>query len=515
MADNTNEFRFKSSTRNAMAAVITQTVMGVISFVERMVFNQYFISDYLGFYSLFTNIISILSVAELGLSVAISYALYAPFANDDFEEITALLSYYKKIYRTVGSIILAGGLIFIPFLQYLVKTDVPIESVTIFFIMFLLNTVFEYFFSYKTILFSANQRNYVTTLIINVCRTITYALQILVSIFTQNFYLYTLSLLILTIIRCVVINLIANKEYSFIKHKPNKISKENKKVIFKNVKGLIATRIGNVISDSTNSLLISAMVGSSVLGLYSNYQMITSGLLGFNRTIPNAITASLGNIGATESSEHVADSFKYIDMCYYILYGIMSVVLLNIINPVISIFFGAERCLPFSSALLICILFYIRNTKDLFNTYKSSLGLYWYDRYRPLITGISDLILSIVLGRFMGFNGIILGTIIAYTVIDLWVEPLIIFHKGFHTSSRKTIATIMLRLVFIVCLMILTHYISNLIPATGILALILKFLASLLMISIVFYVIYHKNKYVTESIKAIRKYIFHKENSNG
>ena len=115
----------------------------------------------------------------------------------------------------------------------------------------------------------------------------------------------------------------------------------------------------------------------------------------------------------------------------------------------------------------------------------------------------------------MGFNGIILGTIIAYTVIDLWVEPLIIFHKGFHTSSRKTIATIMLRLVFIVCLMILTHYISNLIPATGILALILKFLASLLMISIVFYAIYHKNKYVTESIKAIRKYIFHKENSNG
>ena len=515
MANNTNEFRFRNSTKNAVTAVITQIAMGVISFIERMVFNQYFISDYLGFYSLFTNIISILSVAELGLSVAISYALYAPFANDNFEEVTALLAYYRKIYRTVGIIILIGGLFFIPFLPYLIKTTVPIKSVTIFFIIFLLNTVFEYFFSYKTILFSASQRNYITTLIINICRTVTYILQILISIFTQNFFLYTLCLLVLTIIRCAIVNIIANKEYSFIKQKPNKISKENKKIIFKNIKGLIATRIGNVISDSTNSLLISAMVGSSILGLYSNYQMITSGLLGFNRTIPNAITASLGNIGATESSEHVADSFKYIDMCYYILYGTMSVVLLNIINPIISLFFGAERCLPFSSALLICILFYIRNIKDLFNTYKSSLGLYWYDRYRPLITGISDLTLSIILGSFMGFNGIILGTIIAYTVIDLWVEPLIIFHRGFHTSSKKTIAVIMLRLIFIVCLMIFTHYVSNLITAKGILALALKFFVSLLIIIFVFYAIYHKNKYVTESIKAIRKYIFHKGNSNG
>ena len=508
MANNTNEFRFKSSTRNAMTAVITQIVMGVVSFVERMAFNQCFISDYLGFYSLFLNIISILSVAELGISVAISFALYAPFAEDNFSEITAILAYYKKIYRTVGTIILVGGLIFIPFLQFLVKTDVPMAAVSIFFVIFLLNTVFEYYFSYKTILFSASQRDYVSTLITNLCRTATYALQIAVSLLTQNFYLYSLCLLTITLIKCLIINLIANKEYSFIKQKPKKLSKESRHKILQNVKGLIAARIGTVISDSTNGILISAMVGSSILGLYSNYQMITLGLLGFTNILPSAITASLGNVGATESNDNVAESYKYIDTCFFILYALISIVLVNIINPIIATFFGVDRCLPFSSALLICIYFYIRNVKHLFNTYKSSLGLYWYDRYRPVLTGLSDLILSICLGSFLGFNGIILGTIIAYTFIDLWVEPLIIFHNGFHASSRKMIAKQMIRLAFVICMMLGTSYITSAIPEKGIISLFLRLVVSIITTSIIFFILFHKNKYVKDAYKAVKRYLF-------
>ena len=507
MANNTNEFRFKSSTRNAMTAVITQIVMGVVSFVERMVFNQCFISDYLGFYSLFKNIISVLSVAELGLSVAISYALYEPFATDNHKEINAIISFYNKIYKTVGTLILIGGIIFSFFLKYLVKTDVPLTSVRIYFFIFLLSTVFEYYFFYKSILFSADQKNYVTTLITNLCWAIMYGIQIFVSIYTQNFFAYSICILLFTLIRCAIVNIIANREYSFIRNKPNKLSKESQKKILFNVKGLIATRIGNVISDSTNGILISAMVGSSILGLYSNYQMITLGLLGFTNILPSAITASLGNVGATESNDNVAESYKYIDICFFILYGLISIVLVNIINPIIAIFFGADRCMPFSSALLICIYFYIRNIKHLFNTYKSSLGLYWYDRYRPLITGVSDFILSMILGQFMGFNGIILGTIIAYTFIDLWVEPLIIFHNGFHASSRKMIARLMIRLAFIICMMLGTSYVTSFLPGKGILNLLLRLVISAAISSTVFFLIFHRNKYVKGSYKAIRTYL--------
>lgn len=511
MADNSNEYRFKKSTMNAVTAVVTQIVMGVISFIERMVFNQCFLSDYLGFYSLFNNVISILSVAELGLSTAIAFALYAPFAEDNWQEVNAILGFFKKVYRTIGSFILVGGIIISPFLRFFVSTEVPMTSVTLYFYVFLFSTVCEYWFYYKSILFSASQREYVTTMLANLCRAAMYFIQILVSYFTRNFLLYSICILALTLIRCITVNILANRDYGFIKGKPGKLSKETRQGILKNVKGLISTRIGNVISDSTNGILISAMVGSSILGLYSNYQMITSGLLGFCRIFPNAITASLGNIGVTESSEHVADSYRYIDMCYFIFYGIISIVLMNIINPIIGIFFGADRVMPLSSALLICLLFYIRNNKNLFGTYKTSLGLYWFDRYRPLITGLTDLILSMILGHFIGFNGIILGTIIAYTAIDLWVEPLIIFHRGFHASSRRYIATTMLRMVFVVGMMLLTEYLTAFLPGSGITNLVLRFITSSILTIFIFYILYHKNKYVIESYKAVKRYIFKKE----
>ena len=513
MANNTNEYRFKSSTRNATTAAITQILMGVISFIERMVFNQCFIEDYLGFYSLFRNIISVLSVAELGLSVAISYSLYAPFANDDYDEVNAILAFYRKVYRTVGTIILIAGSIFSLFIKYLVKTDVPISSVTSYFFVFLLSTVFEYYFFYKSILFSADQKNYIPTLLTNACWAVMYCIQIAVSIFTHSFMIYSLCIFAFTTIRCVIVNILANREYTFLKSKPHKLSVNSKKKILQNVKGLIVTRIGTQISNSTNGILISAIVGSSILGLYSNYQMITSGLLGFVSILPNAITASLGNIGACEGDDNVAESYKYIDITYYLIYGMISIILANIINPIISIFFGADRCLPFSSAVLICIFFYLRNLKTLFYTYKSSLGLYWYDRKRPLITGLTDLILSFILGKFFGFNGIILGTIIAYTAIDLWVEPYVIFKWGFHRSAKKTIAVLQIRLVFIVFMMLSTSYVTSLIPGSGIINLMLRFMAASLLTFMIFFSIYFRNKYVRNSITTIEKYILRKRNN--
>lgn len=510
MAENTNEYRFKNSTRNAMTAAITQIVMGVASFVERMVFNQCFITDYLGFYSLFRNVISVFAVAELGLSIAIAYALYTPFAEDDYDEITAILSFFKKIYRTVGTIILVCGLVFMMFIQYFVKTDVSISSVRIYFMVFLLTTVIEYWFYYKSILFSASQKEYITTLLTNFCWAAMYCVQIAISILTHDFLLYSICMFSFTLIRCIAVNIIANKKYSFIKRKAGKLSKDSRKKILYNVKGLIATKVGSVISDSTNGVLISAMIGSTVLGMFSNYQMITRALAGFTKIIPNAITASLGNIGATESSDNVANTFHYVDTCLFLLYGLISIVLVNIINPIISIFFGADRCMSTFSALLICILFYLNNIENFFTTYKSSMGLYWYDRYRPIIAGVADLILSLILGSFMGFDGIILGTIIVYIFINIWYEALIIFHHGFNKSVRKYIVSTVFRLILIFSMMGLSLFITGFIPGKGLLNMLARGIVSLILAAAVLLLIYHRNKYVINSIRAIRIYIFNK-----
>lgn len=512
MAKNTNEYRFKSSTRNATVAVATSIIMGVVNFLERMVFNQCFIVDYLGFYSLFKNIISVLSVAELGLSVAIAYSLYEPLAEDNWDEINAIMSFLRKVYYAIGTAILICGLVITPFLDLLVTTDVSMSSVRLYFIFFLLSTVFEYYLSYKYILLTADQNEYIPTLITNLTWTLMYVTQIGVSIFTHSFLFYSLCILVFGIARCLIISSAANRKYSKLKLSAKaKLSKDSEKKIIKNIKGLIFTKLGNVMVNSTDSILISAIVGSSILGLYSNYQMITTGLLVFTRILPTAITASLGNLGVTESDEHVADSYRAIDMSFFLIYGVLSVVLLNIMNPIVGTFFGQDRCLPFSSALIMTVLFFLSNSKSLFDTYKSSLGLYWYDRYRPIISGSANIVLSIALGVVMGFNGILLATIVTYVAIDLWVEPMIIYHRGFHASSHRYIIFAMSRLGLIVLIMLATHYVSSSLPEFGILAILSRGFVALVISITILGIFFGKNKYVRQSLKAVKKFIFKKE----
>lgn len=512
MANNTNEFRFKNSARNAMTAAVTSIVMGVVSFIERMVFNQCFISDYLGFYSLFKNIISIIAVAELGLSTAIAYSLYAPLAEDNFEEVNVIMHLFRRLYRIMGAIILIAGLVVTPFMRYFVKTEVDITYVQMCFIIFLLGTVSEYFFYYKSIILSASQKEYINTLLTNICWTIMYVVQIIISIYTHSFLLYSLLILAFTLIRCSVVNFLARKQFPFLCKKPDrKITKDSRDKILSNVKGLIADKLGGVLINSSDSLLISAMIGSSILGLYSNYQMITKGILGFTRILPNAITASLGNMGAVENPSIMEDGYKAIDLSFYLIYGVLSIVLFNIINPLIQLFFGTSRMLPLSTALIICVLFYIQNIKSLYYTYKSSLGLYWYDRFRPIISGATNLIISIVLATHLGLDGILIGTMISYVVIDLWAEPMIIFHHGFHKKSRNYITATMFRLVFVTVMMLATWKITNFVTAIGLFGIIAKLVLSLAMTISVFALLYCRNKYVKQSLTAIRRFILKRE----
>ena len=512
MANNTNEYRFKNSARNATTAMITQIVMGVISFVERMVFNQCFIPDYLGLYSLFKNVISVLSVAELGLSVAIAYSLYQPLAEDNLDEIRAIMNFYRRLYKAIGTFILIGGITISFFLQYFTKTEVPIRDVQVYFLIYLLSTVSEYYFSYKQILFNADQKQYIITLITNIVWALMYLVQISVSILTHNFLIYALCNLLFMLGRCTFINHIANKEYCFLKKRnKEKISSETKEKIIYNIKGLILGKLGGVFSDSTNSILISALVGSSILGLYSNYQMIYLGVRGFIRTIPNAITASLGNMNATENSTKVADGFWSIDTSFFLVYGTLSILLINIINPIIGTFFGPSRCMSFLSSFLMCIASYLTCNTYIYNTYKASLGLYWFDRKRAIISGITNFILSFVLGYFWGFDGIMLGTIITYVAINLWVEPLIIFNRGFKISAKKYITFNLLRLFAVIMVMLITLTITNYLPDFGILTIIVRSVISLIITLAIAFIFFHNNRYVKQSVKAIKKFIFKKE----
>lgn len=515
---NRNRNRIEKSKLNTAVALITNIVMGILSFAERTVFNQFFIEDYLGLYSFNNNIIYILSFFELGISTAVAYSLYEPLEYGQKDRIVAIMKFFRRAYIIIGVLIMTSGLAMLPVLQFLIKSSVPMNDVRLYFILFLIGNASTYFINYKNILLNANQEQYKITLVTNIGWTVLYAIEILIAVLTQDFLLYSVAIMTVSIIKNVIIDIIAKKEFPYLKYKgTTPLDRETSQKIIKNTKGLILTRLGIAMVTCTDSLLISAMVGTGVLGKYSNYQMLSTGLLSLALLLPQSVTASVGNAGVTETKRTMSKGFNVLDLSSYFIYSTLTILLLNVINPVVSTFFGAERVLPFSTVILICINFYLQAMRELLLSYKTSLGLYWEDRKRPIAEGVTNLILSIALGYFWGLNGILIGTMLTSICINLMIEPRIIFHHGFSRSAYGYYFSNILRFLLTVIIGLIAHGLIKLtraesitaflkvgtlkINAGGFLVILISALISICITLIIHYLVFRK----TESVRTIRK----------
>lgn len=509
--------RIRSSKQNATVALTTSILMGVFSFIERMIFNQFFIEDYLGLYSFNYNIYNIIAFLELGLYGSISYALYAPLEYDDKDQIIAIMRFFKKAYFIIGT---AANLVtvgLVPFLPYLLKTSIDIKQASVYFLLFLIGTNSNYYLTYRNILINANQEQYKITFVTNMTWAVLYCIEIIIAITTQNFLYYSIAIAAAQIAKNLILNIIGRREFPYLKSKKKvKMNPEVMQKIKRNTKGMIINRLGTMMVNSTDSLLISAMVGTALLGKYSNYQMMTLGLLSISYLLPQSITASIGNAGVTESKRTMSRSFEVLDLSSYFIYATLTILLLNVMTPIVSTFFGASRVLDFSTTILIAFNFYLQSMREILLSYKGSLGLYWDDRKRPILEGLTNLVTSIILGKFWGLNGIILGTIITAVAVNLTIEPRVIFHNGFSRSAVWFYISTVLRFLLVVILAFLTSWINSLINYREIITanlhfvgitielgsliqIIMNSVVSLVITIIAFYLIFHK----TESVKSI------------
>ena len=511
--------RIERSKINTTVALVTNIVMGVLSFAERTVFNQFFNEEYLGLYSFNNSIIYLLSFFELGLASAVAYSLYAPLEFDDRPQIIAIMKFFRKAYFIIGTLIFTSGLFLLLFLPNIIKTSVDITNVRIYFIIFLIGNISSYFLNYKNILFNANQEQYKVTMATNMSWAFLYAVEIIIAIKTQNFLFYSLAILSANLLKNIVLNRMAKSAFPYLKYKNSNIKLDTSTMtkIVKNTKGLIITRLGIAMVTCTDSMLISAMVGTAILGKYSNYQMIYSGLLTLAVLLPNSITASIGNAGVTESKRAMSKGFSVLDLSSFFIYSSFAIILLNCINPIVSTFFGANRTLPFSTVIIICINFYFQGMRELFLTYKSSLGLYWEDRKRPMIEGVTNLITSILFGYFWGLNGILLGTMITSIFVNFMLEPRVIYHYGFTRSSYGFYVSNILRFLLVVVIASITYSITARINISrlftsriiignfelnlgGFMEIMFNSIFSLLFTFIIYFILFRK----TESAKIIK-----------
>ena len=450
--------------KNLKFAMAGELLLAVLKCLPRRVFVLLLGREYLGLNGLFADVLSMLSLAELGFSASITYSLYRPVAQGDTETIKSLVRLYRRVYRAVGMVVLAVGLSLTPFLSFFVKKmpeDIP--YIPLIYVLNLANASISYFFAYKSTLLFVYQKKYVETAIRAAVSLGATAAQIGVLLLTRN-YLYYLFLAIgATIVQNAAVSIQADRLYPYLREKnvrplPPEILGE----IRRNVQAMLLHRIGAVAVFNTDNLLISKFVGVATAGLYSNYVMIRSFLNIMVGALFDVITPALGNLAATEAMEGKQAAFRRLAFFSAWLFGWMSICLFCLYDPFIDLWLGEGYLLPAPAVLLIVVNFYVTSMRTPVINTKSVLGLFWYDRHNSIVEAAFNLVVSVLLARRWGVEGIMAGTLISTLAFPFWREPLVLYSRGLHMPAGEYFKGYCVRLVVTVAAGALTWLLCGL-----------------------------------------------------
>lgn len=411
----------------------------ILSFLCRMVFVRCLTEEYLGVSGLFTNIISILSLSELGIGTAIVYALYKPIAENNEPQISALMKIYGTAYKIIGLFIFCIGLLCIPFLDFIIN-DKPniVEDIRVIYLLYLFSTASSYFFSYRSSILTASQRNYVVLGISYLGTILQNLVQIIVLLLTRNFMLYLIIQVICTYLSNIAISIKAKKDYPYICSKTTyKLTRDEVWNLVKNIKALTITKISGILVNNTDNIAITYFGGLASTGIASNYTLVSSMFTSLLNQFFGSMGASIGNINATEKPETKYFYFKVINFSNFWLYGWGAIGIALVLSDIVELCFGSNYVLPISIPIIIAINFYIVGMQSAVWTFKSTLGLFKYGQYLLFITASLNIVGDIILGEKLGVFGIFLATVISRILTNCWYDPYVVFKHGFHKKFTK------------------------------------------------------------------------------
>lgn len=484
--------RTQNIKKNLIFNMIKYVTNLLLQFLLRTVLIYYMGAEYLGLNGLFTNIFSFLNLAELGIGSAIVFSMYKPIADGDTEKVKALEHLYKKFYMIIALVVGVVGLAITPFIKYFMSGGVTVDiNIYVLYIMYLVYTLIGYFAAHKRSLLFAYQRNDVENKIKTICIIGMTIIQIIVLMVFKNYYLYFSVSILFTLIECILIRKVADKMFPEIRGKARAIDDITKKEITKNVTALSMHKIGSAVVYSTDNILISTFFGVALLGAYSNYYLIISSLISVFTLLSNALLASVGNLIASSDSEYVYDKYRLISFIFACLSAFCTICLVNLFQPFIELWTGGgEYLLEMSTVIIICISFYLMRMRTAVSIFKDSAGLYWQNRWQPIIESIVNLVTSIILAKFMGINGIFIGTIISTVVAPLWWEPMVLYKYYFKKPIKEYFIRYIRDFAIMAISCVITFFVCGLIPNGGVWLLILKFAVCIILAGVLLLLAY-------------------------
>lgn len=487
--------RTKSSLKNTFFAMLTNLVTILIGFVAQAIFIKILGVEYLGINGLFTNIISMLGIVELGIGSAIIYNLYKPIEKKDISLIKSLMQFYKKAYHIIAGVVLILGILIIPFLPYFIEevhVDVNIQGI---YLLFLLDIVCSYLLSYKRSILYADQKNYLVNIVHLGYLVILNGLQLLILYLTKNYYLYLIIKILMRILENIVISFIANFKYPYLKERDilaldSKIEKD----IFKKVRALFYHKIGAFVILGTDNLIISKFLGLTLVGLYSNYYMIINAVLSLFGQVITSLTPSVGNMLVTESKEKVYDVFKKVRFINFSIANFTAVSILIIMESFVKVWIGVEFLLPRAVLYILVFNFFLSMMRNSYMTFKEAAGIFYEDRYVPIVEASLNIIFSCLLVKVWGLFGVFFGTFISSLVLWCYSYPKYVYKKLFDRSYldylKETIAYILLFLLVAFISLTVSHFI---VLDSLILQVIVNMIISLIIPNLVIILLFYKS----------------------
>lgn len=428
--------RTKNAKLNIAFSFTNKIVLLILTFIVRKLFINFIGVEYLGINGLFANILTLLSIADLGIATAINVHLYKPIANGDTKKISAIINYFKVVYRVIAITVFVIGMCLLPFLQYIVNLDNDIPHIYLYYCIFVIKNVVSYLLVYKACLINADQRNYKIN-IIEIFTQITIIIaQIVCIVILKNYLIYLLLSVVQILLHNIIVSFVADKYYPFLKNKEI-LSKEDKSTIFAEIKSAFLYKISMSIINGTDNILISVLIGTVTVGLYSNYLTITSNIDAFIILLFSSLISSVGNLIAKETREKSYEAFRMIQVACFGISTFCTVSLLFLTQDFIALFFGQGLLLDNLTLIAILANFYITTSMRCLNSFREGVGMYKQIKWATFIAAIINISLSILLCKLIGLSGIFFATSISKLLTFYWYEPLVLYRKHFQMSVKK------------------------------------------------------------------------------
>ncbi|MDD6213313.1 MAG: oligosaccharide flippase family protein [Clostridiales bacterium] len=428
--------RSQKALKNVSTGLINKIALMFMAFATRTLFIRMLGAEYTGISSLYTNILSVLSLAELGIGNVLTFYLYSPLKEKDETKIRILVTEFKRIYVGIILCILIVGLALIPFLDLIVKSELNRLDLTVYYVLYLINSVASYFVVYRTTVLTADQKSYIQNRCSTISTVVMYAIQVAYLLIWRDFLGYLIIQVLCTIGCNLVLNYIACRRYPYLK-KLEKIASSDvvdKKDLIHNVKATFLYKVSDRILDQTDSIIISIMFSTVIVGYYSNYYLLVLYLTNFGGIIANGLTASLGNLNVDGDQEHSYSVFKSTMLLFIVFGTFCTACYACVIQDFIPIWVGSQYLMNYDIVVALLVVFYLRMVTNTVWMYRAAMGLFKEVQYINVAAAGLNIILSVILGKTVGVAGIIIATAVARLVTSFWYEGKVVLNKLGHPS---------------------------------------------------------------------------------